>query len=89
MNVPGTGPVRLGLRENLARFALLVLVNTFVGAMVGLDRSSLPAGLDAGSRPQLRRRDNAGRGATGLGATSMEARGTRHAFTADGRRPRQ
>jgi MFS family permease len=35
--------VRLGLRENLAQFALLVIVNAFVGAMVGLERSILPA----------------------------------------------
>jgi MFS family permease len=35
-------PVRLGLRENLAQFALLVAVNAFVGAMVGLERSTLP-----------------------------------------------
>jgi MFS family permease len=34
--------VRLGLRENLAQFALLVAVNAFVGAMVGLERSTLP-----------------------------------------------
>src|SRR5690349_14232214 len=34
--------VRLGLRENLAQFSLLVAVNTFVGAMVGLERSTLP-----------------------------------------------
>ncbi|MCA1699493.1 MAG: MFS transporter [Actinobacteria bacterium] len=34
--------VRLGLRENRAQFALLVLVNAFVGAMVGLERSTLP-----------------------------------------------
>ena len=34
--------VRLGLRENAAQFALLVLVNAFVGAMVGLERSVLP-----------------------------------------------
>ncbi len=27
--------VRLGLRENLAQFSLLVAVNAFVGAMVG------------------------------------------------------
>jgi MFS family permease len=33
----------LGLRENLAQFALLVVVNAFVGAMVGLERSILPA----------------------------------------------
>ncbi len=36
-------PARLGLRPNLAQFALLVLVNAFVGAMVGLERSILPA----------------------------------------------
>jgi MFS family permease len=36
------GPVRLGLRENLAQFSLLVAVNAFVGAMVGLERSTLP-----------------------------------------------
>ena len=36
-------PVRLGLRENLAQFTLLVIVNAFVGAMVGMERSILPA----------------------------------------------
>ena len=34
--------VRLGLRENRAQFLLLVAVNAFVGAMVGLERSTLP-----------------------------------------------
>jgi MFS family permease len=34
--------VRLGLRENLAQFSLLVALNAFVGAMVGLERSTLP-----------------------------------------------
>ena len=37
------GSIRLGLRENRAQFSLLVLVNAFVGAMVGLERSILPA----------------------------------------------
>ena len=37
------GPIRLGLRENLGQFALLVVVNAFVGAMVGMERSILPA----------------------------------------------
>jgi MFS family permease len=37
-----TPPVRLGLRENLSQFALLVAINAFVGAMVGLERSTLP-----------------------------------------------
>jgi MFS family permease len=34
---------RLGLRQNLAQFSLLVLVNAFVGAMIGMERSILPA----------------------------------------------
>jgi MFS family permease len=35
--------IRLGLWENRAQFALLVVVNAFVGAMVGMERSILPA----------------------------------------------
>jgi len=35
-------PVVLGLRENASQFALLVLVNAFVGATVGVERSILP-----------------------------------------------
>jgi MFS family permease len=35
--------VRLGLRENLGQFSLLVVVNAFVGAMVGMERTILPA----------------------------------------------
>jgi MFS family permease len=40
----GEGPsaVALGLRANWRQFALLVLINAFVGAMVGLERSVLP-----------------------------------------------
>lgn len=34
---------RLGIRENLAQFSLLVVINAFVGAMVGMERSILPA----------------------------------------------
>jgi MFS family permease len=34
--------VELGLRRNLAQFSLLVAVNVLVGAMVGLERSTLP-----------------------------------------------
>jgi MFS family permease len=34
--------VRLGLRENRAQFTLLVAINAFVGAMVGLERATLP-----------------------------------------------
>jgi MFS family permease len=35
--------IRLGLQANLLQFSLLVLVNAFVGAMAGLERSILPA----------------------------------------------
>ncbi len=35
-------PPRLGLRENLPQFSLLVLLNAFVGGMVGLERTVLP-----------------------------------------------
>src|SRR2546427_9277727 len=34
--------VRLGLSENREQFSLLVAVTAFVGAMVGLERSTLP-----------------------------------------------
>jgi MFS family permease len=37
-----TAEVRLGLRANAGQFALLVALNAFVGAMVGLERSVLP-----------------------------------------------
>lgn len=33
---------RLGLRQNLAQFSLLVLINAFVGGTVGLERAVLP-----------------------------------------------
>lgn len=35
-------PVRLGIRANLAQFILLVVVNAFVGGMIGLERTLLP-----------------------------------------------
>ena len=35
--------IRLGLRENLPQFSLLVIVNAFVGATIGMERSLLPA----------------------------------------------
>ena len=38
----GVNGIRLGLRENLPQFSLLVLINAFVGAMVGLERTVLP-----------------------------------------------
>ena len=34
--------VKLGIRENLNQFILLVFVNAFVGGMVGLERTILP-----------------------------------------------
>lgn len=34
--------IQLGLKENLAQFILLVIVNAFVGGMIGLERSILP-----------------------------------------------
>jgi MFS family permease len=37
-----SAPVSLGLRENASQFAMLVAINAFVGAMVGLERSTLP-----------------------------------------------
>lgn len=38
-----TSDAVLGLRANWRQFSLLVLVNSFVGAMVGMERSILPA----------------------------------------------
>ncbi len=35
-------PARLGLRENWQQFTLLVVINAFVGGMVGLERTILP-----------------------------------------------
>lgn len=37
-----SAPVRLGLRENWEQFTLLVVVNAFVGGMVGLERTVVP-----------------------------------------------
>ncbi len=39
LGVPAT---RLGLRENWQQFSLLVLINAFVGGMVGLERTVVP-----------------------------------------------
>src|SRR2546427_6256206 len=38
----GNGSVRLGLRENLGQCSLLVVINVFVGMMVGLERTVVP-----------------------------------------------
>ena len=39
---PAESTIRLGLRENIGQFSLLVLINAFVGAMVGLERTVVP-----------------------------------------------
>src|SRR6266478_8219821 len=36
------GEIKLGLRENLSQFSLLVVINVFVGMMVGLERTVAP-----------------------------------------------
>src|SRR4029453_8293697 len=38
----GAGTVTLGLRANWRQFALLVLINAFVGGMVGIERTVVP-----------------------------------------------
>ncbi|MCB0185802.1 MAG: hypothetical protein KDE31_16150, partial [Caldilineaceae bacterium] len=42
MTAISTPRVQLGLRANWQQFTLLVLVNAFVGAMVGLERTVVP-----------------------------------------------
>ncbi len=39
---PGSPNIRLGLRDNWQQFSLLVLINAFVGGMVGLERTVVP-----------------------------------------------
>lgn len=49
--IPGERPkraIRLGLKENWPQFALLVLVNAFVGGMVGIECDSA-CNIDPGS----------------------------------------
>lgn len=48
--VPSRPGPQLGLRANWKQFALLIVINAFVGAMVGLERSVVPliAGTDFG-----------------------------------------
>ncbi len=45
-----TAPIQLGLRANWQQFLLLVVVNAFVGGMVGIERTVVPllAGQDFG-----------------------------------------
>jgi MFS family permease len=63
--------VRLGLRENRSQFMLLVVVNAFVGAMVGLERSTLP----------LMGREDFGLGSSAAVASFIVAFGLAKAFT--------
>ena len=42
-SMSGSVPIRLGLLENIGQFGLLVVINAFVGAMAGMERSILPA----------------------------------------------
>jgi MFS family permease len=37
-----SAPIRLGLRANINQFLILVLVNAFVGAMIGLEQTVVP-----------------------------------------------
>ncbi len=39
---PAHTTIRLGLRENWQQFALLVVINAFVGGMVGIERTVVP-----------------------------------------------
>ena len=39
---PSPAAIRLGLRENWCQFSLLILINAFVGGMVGLERTVVP-----------------------------------------------
>ena len=43
----GSGNIKLGLKENWKQFALLVIINAFVGGMIGMERSILPKIADA------------------------------------------
>lgn len=42
MNLTQSSTVRLGLRANWQQFGLLLIINAFVGAMVGLERTVVP-----------------------------------------------
>ena len=52
--VPGRA-IRLGLRENLGQFVLLVAVNALVGGMVGQERTVLPLLAEQAFRDFLRK----------------------------------
>ena len=70
-----TPSITLGLRENLGQFSLLVLVNAFVGAMVGMERSILPALADTWSTTVIMKIDLAGPKSRGLAMVLNEFAG--------------
>lgn len=37
-----TDPIKLGLKENWPQFTILVIINTFVGGMIGMERTIIP-----------------------------------------------
>ena len=41
-NVNRASTIRLGLKANINQFLLLILVNAFVGAMIGLEQTVVP-----------------------------------------------
>ncbi len=41
-NVDRASTIRLGLKANINQFLLLILVNAFVGAMIGLEQTVVP-----------------------------------------------
>jgi MFS family permease len=41
-NSEDTSPIKLGLKPNINQFLLLILVNAFVGAMIGLEQTVIP-----------------------------------------------
>ena len=43
MSVQNNNIIQLGLRQNWQQFSLLVLINAFVGGMVGLERTIIPS----------------------------------------------
>src|SRR6185503_15259727 len=40
--MPASAIAKLGLKENWQQFSILVIINAFVGGMIGLERSILP-----------------------------------------------
>ncbi len=68
--------VALGLKANWKQFALLVLVNAFVGGMSGLENDLIPYGMALGNRAYL----------SGLNIVGLQRRGFSRADIHDLRR---